>query len=112
MLNNRDYIHWFSYRETVPDEHCYITKIYHEHLENELIVTHHKTIDATTFINWSDMEYKYPSKNGLKTYDSITNDELEYIVKSKSFFARKFSACCLDLYSNEIYLNSITHPKY
>ena len=112
MLNNNDYIQWFNYRETVPDEHCYITKLYHEHLENEIIVTRHRTVDATTFTNWSDMEYKYPSNVGLKTYDTITNEELMYIVNSKSFFARKFSECCRNLYSNKIYMNKIQEHNY
>ena len=30
MVNNHDYLNWFNYRETVSDEHCYISKIYYE----------------------------------------------------------------------------------
>lgn len=91
MIGQTDYTTWFDYPCTVPDEHCYITNIFQHHLENELITTPNIAKDATTFTNWEGMDYKYPSDTGLKNYDDISDEELLYLLKSKSFFGRKFT---------------------
>ena len=95
MLNNNDYITWFTYSSTVPDEHCYITNIFYNNLQDEIITTPNVANDATTFVNWEGTDYKYPSKDELKNYSFITEDELLYLLGSKCFFGRKFNQECI-----------------
>ena len=101
---NENYIAWY---ETMfaPDEICYITNIYVNNLQTELITTPNLADGATTFTNWSDMDYKYISDCGLKNYNYITNEELLYLMNSKSLFGRKFLVeCSLE---SEFYINKI-----
>lgn len=107
MLNNREYINWFNYRQTVPDEHCYITYIFYKNLQDEIITTPNIAKDATTFTNWQGMDYKYPSHIGLKNYSSITKNELEYLLNSKSLFGRKFTRECITSFINKTYIEFI-----
>jgi hypothetical protein len=95
MIDTNDYIHWFSYSSTVPDEHCYITNIFYNNLQHEIITTLNLANEATTFTNWEGMDYKYPSTRGLKNYSSITEDELLYLMNSKCLFGRKFNKDCI-----------------
>lgn len=106
VMNSKYYCIWYE-SIFAADEHCYITKLFNEKLEKELMLTNHKTVDATTFINWCDMEYKYKSESGLKKYTYISKEELEYIVKSKSLFARKFEKECKSIYEDKKYLGWI-----
>jgi hypothetical protein len=49
------------------------------------------TNNATTFTNWSDMDYKYVGNESPKYYKNISNEELDYLINnSKCFFGRKF----------------------
>jgi glycosyltransferase involved in cell wall biosynthesis len=90
-----------------PAEYFYYTFIKILNLEDEIITTENLANDATTFTNWQGMEYKYPSNFELKNYDSISRDELLYLINSKCFFARKFNIqCILDLFIEE-YIHSI-----
>lgn len=111
ITNNKEYIKWFNYSSTVPDEHCYITYLYFRSLENEIISTPNLANDATTFTNWKGMKYKYPSKNGLKNYISITNEEINYLLNSKCLFGRKFTIKCNDFLNNKDYINKISTEK-
>ena len=106
MLNKNDYIKWFNY-SFAPDEHCYITNIFYNNLQDEIITTPNLSNNATTFINWSDMNYKYPSTEGLKNYSSITEEELIYLMNSKCLFGRKFSVECINSLINIKYINFI-----
>jgi len=110
MIDKNEYLKWF---EIVPDEHCYITNIFVNNLEHEIITTPNLSNDATTFINWNDMNYKYPSNSGLKNYSLIDEEELRYLLNSKCLFGRKFNIECpiLSIYDN-IYINSITNNSY
>jgi hypothetical protein len=93
-----------------PEEHFFITEVYKNNLEEEIITTPNIPDGATTFTNWCDMNYKYNDKqnNGLKNYTYISNNELEYLVNSKSLFGRKFKIeCKVSLYNNEYYINKI-----
>ena len=104
IMVNENYIAWY---ETMfaPDEICYITNIYVNNLQTELITTPNLADGATTFTNWSDMDYKYISDCGLKNYNYITNEELLYLMNSKSLFGRKFLVeCSLE---SEFYINKI-----
>lgn len=109
LKNQNDYIKWFNYKETVPDEHCYITFFYKNNLQNELIITMNESINATTFVNWEGTSYKYPSKHGLKNYQIISHAELIYLLNSKSLFGRKFNKECKSMINNQIYIENITH---
>jgi hypothetical protein len=108
MINSKNYIEWFNYSNSVPDEHCYITTIFYNNLQHELITTPNAANDATTFINWEGMQYKYPSTKGLKNYSSITEDELLYLLNSKCLFGRKFNMECNMSLCNKKYIDFIT----
>jgi hypothetical protein len=108
MVNSTDYIKWFNYSNTVADEHCYITKIFYEKLEDEIITTLNVSNDATTFTNWQGTSYKYPSNRDLKVYSYITEDELLYLLNSKCFFGRKFNRECITTLINKKYIDCIT----
>jgi hypothetical protein len=77
-----------------PDEICYITIIYMNGIQSEIITTPNVANDATTFTNWSDMGYKYSSTYGLKNYDRISVEELQHLLNSKCMFGRKFKQSC------------------
>jgi hypothetical protein len=102
MLNTSEYMKWFNYKATIPDEHCYITNIYYHNLQHEIITTPNTANSATTFTNWYGMDYKYPSINALKNYKSIEEQELLYLLNCKCIFGRKFSIQCIrNLYTSE-----------
>ena len=63
--------------------------------------------DATTFTNWGGMDYKYPSTESLKDYSTITEDELLYLLNSKSLFGRKFHRECINSLYNNKYIEFI-----
>jgi hypothetical protein len=87
-----------------PDESCYITTIFINNLQEELITTPNSSNNATTFINWADMDYAFPSNYGLKNYTFITEEELVYLINSNCLFGRKFNKECLDCFTKNIYL--------
>jgi hypothetical protein len=105
IIDDKRYIRWFNTIST-PDEHCYISLLYYNTLQNELITTPN-IATGTTFINWEGMDYIYVSISGLKNYNSISDEELEYLLDSKSLFGRKFTREC-ELIKNTRYLNHIT----
>lgn len=107
MLEDDKYLEWFK---NVPDEHSYITNIFVNNLQNEIITTSNLANDATTFTNWTGMDYKYPSEYGLKNYSMISEEELVYLLNSKCLFGRKFNIEC-DL-SLPYYINSITNKHF
>jgi hypothetical protein len=101
LSEKTEYIPWFEYdnQTCIADEHAYITYLFSQDLEKELKITDNIAIDATTFTNWADMDYKFHSKEnnstyGLKNYKKISEEELKYITQSKSLFARKFDGDC------------------
>ena len=105
LVESTDYMSWFT---DCHDEHCYITKIFTCYLENEIIATPNLSHGATTFTNWEGNNYKYPSKNELKNYSSITEEELTYILDSKSLFGRKFNVECVNSLNIKKYIDCIT----
>ncbi len=90
-----------------PDEHYFITTIFNNNLQNEIIITLNVANDATTFTNWEGMDYKYPSNRGIKNYDYITEDELLYLLHSKCLFGRKFNKECITSLFNTTYIDFI-----
>lgn len=110
MLITKNYLKWFNFPESCPDEHGYITNIFYYNLENEIIATYNAISDATTFANWkrSTMGYKYLSNNELKNYNKISQKELLYLLNSKCFFGRKFNRECIGSLINKKYIDFIT----
>jgi hypothetical protein len=114
MIYKTDYIKWFS-EIYAPDEICYITNIFINNLQNEIITTSatEDSNNATTFINWEDSNYKYSTPRNLKpyavakVYKNIDDEEILYLINSKCFFGRKFTKECSDLFSNEAYIDCI-----
>ena len=102
MVSKDDYLDWYK-DVLVPDESCYITNIFVNYLQNE-IITNCNYSDSTTFVNWGET-----SNNGWspKVYSSISEKEIIHLLKSRCFFARKFSEKCYDLLYNKIYLTAI-----
>jgi hypothetical protein len=94
-------------RVAAPDEHYYITMVYHNNLTDQIITTPNLANGATTFINWGGMDYKYPSSGGLKNYSSILPAEIKHLLHSPCLFGRKFTPECAPYLQIPIYLNSI-----
>lgn len=83
-----------------PEEHFYITEIFDKGMQAGVKMTNKLSSGATTFTNWESTNsfggtrYKYKSKNGLKNYNRISAEELEYLLKSPCLFGRKFNTAC------------------
>jgi hypothetical protein len=77
-----------------PEEHYFITSIFSNNLQNEIIATPNLSNNATTFTNWCDMGYKYSSCHGLKNYNNIDKEEILYLLNSACLFGRKFNRDC------------------
>ncbi len=95
LYNDKEiYYKWYE-NVQIPDESAYITYLNHMKYQNELITTNNSANNATTFTNWSDMDYKYVGNESPKYYKNISNEELNYLVNdSKCFFGRKFHKDC------------------
>lgn len=82
------------------DEFVYLTLIYHHNLQNEIVEENYISYDSKIFTSWPDMNnYKKFDKSILtketpNSYSYICPEELEYLVKSKSLFGRKFDENC------------------
>lgn len=83
-----DRTEWFA-TLFAADEHYYITMLYSKNLQEELCTTPDVQWGATTFCNWTEADGNSP-----KSYHSITEEELEKLMASGSFFARKFGKTC------------------
>jgi hypothetical protein len=90
-----------------PEEHYFIMQVFKHQLQNEIVTTPNLANDATTFTNWEGMDYKYPSRLGLKNYSFITDDELIYLMNSKCLFGRKFNKECI--LNNKMYIDWISN---
>ena len=98
-------LHWdksspnYFFIRGCPDEYSYITLLHHLGLENEIILTHNLSSDATTFTGWKVYpNYKNFSKSKKKGqpnyYSKICKEELDFLINSKSLFGRKFIDGC------------------
>ena len=105
LIKNTIYLDWFK-DVTAADEHCYSTYLFFIGLEKELETTPNIAF-ATTFVNWSDYDYKFKSDYSNKNYSSISKEELLYILESPSFFGRKFTRECLNDIKCDLYLDLI-----
>lgn len=92
-----------------PAEYFYYTFIKMLNLEEEIVTTLDVAVDASTFTNWIGTDYKFPSISGLKNYSSISEEELVYLLESKSLFGRKFNKECITSLYNPKYVDFIQH---
>jgi len=106
VTESTDYLTWFA-ACNAPDEHCYITKLFAERLRDELVLTKNAAEDATTFTNWADMNYKFRSAAGLKTYETISQEELVHLLQSPCLFGRKFQREAVRSLINPTYLGAL-----
>jgi hypothetical protein len=90
------------------EEHYFITNIFYNNLQDEIITTPNLANDATTFTNWEGMDYKYPSNSSLKNYSYIAEDEVLYLMNSKCLFGRKFNIECNTSLRIKEYIEFIT----
>jgi hypothetical protein len=86
-----------------PAEYFYYTYIKVLNLEDQILITENIAAGATTFTNWQGMDYPYASNSGLKTYSSISIEELYYLLNSNSLFGRKFT---------REYISTLSDPRY
>ena len=99
VKNDNNIKKWFKNIDNV-DEIIYITFLHHKKLQNELILTPNIAAGAIIFSQWDDIKnYKHFEKskkinNSPSTYNYICPEELNYLIKSKSLFARKFTKNC------------------
>jgi hypothetical protein len=96
--------------ETVyaADEICYITTLFINNLQEEIIATPNLANNSTTFTNWEGMDYAFPSSRGLKNYTFISEKEIQHLINSDCLFGRKFNADCLGCFCKKMYLNLIS----
>jgi hypothetical protein len=109
-----------------PDEIYFITTIFNNNLQDELITTPNVSDVATTFTNWKDMEYKFPyiiplselqrktwpPVPQIKNYSTISDDEIMHLINSDCFFGRKFNRECISCFCKSFYINSISTATY
>ena len=118
LLQDRSYLTWFDYEGGVPDEHCYITFMHVNGLQDELITTPNLAEGATTFTNWEGMNYRFPNHWGIKNYLRISEEETSHLIESPCLFGRKFDPHCdlqslLQFHRTEFYkeVKSAAVPK-
>ena len=93
---------WFNDINNV-DEIALISIIYHYNLENELELTPNIAGGAIIFSAWPNMsnyktfEGSILKKNSPNSYSHISEEELKYLINSKSLFGRKFEENCTGL---------------
>ena len=95
LVNNAEYLPWFDRHGIPPDEHAYITYLHWRGLAAELVETPNLAEGATTFTNWSDMNYRYVTPEGLKHYGWISPEELAHLRASPCLMGRKFLPECV-----------------
>ena len=110
LIFNTIYLDWFK-NIYAADEHCYISFLFFNNLNNEIIFTLNSANNATTFTNWEGMIYKYPSQSGLKNYNFISKDEIIYLINSKCFFGRKFLSPSYSSFLIPEYINLFIPPN-
>ena len=93
---------------SAPEEHFFITSVFYNNLQQQIITTPNLSNDATTFTNWGDLGYKYEKGYGLKNYDTIDKEELLYLIHSKCLFGRKFNFNCYSYLNIPEYIENIT----
>jgi hypothetical protein len=91
-----------------PEEYFYYTYIKILGLEDEVKTTVNAANEATTITNWAGMDYKYVTNRSIKNYTNISQEEIEYLLKSPCLFGRKFLRECINCFINKPYITSIS----
>lgn len=91
-----------------PEEHYFITTVFRNNLQGQIVTTLNLADGATTFGNWEGMDYKYVVNNGFKTYSYISQEEIQHLLNSKCLFGRKFTEHCTASFFTSTYINSIS----
>lgn len=75
-----------------PDELVYVTAVHQLGLTDEVRFLYLNNSEATTFVNWSNHDYKYRVNWGGRPfrYALISEEELTLLLKSPCLFGRKF----------------------
>jgi hypothetical protein len=100
--NDKNIQVWFKDMQ-IPDEITYISLIYHNNLQNELITTPNLAAGAIIMSQWEDMSNYKNFPNSIKTkttpceYKYICPEEVDYFINSTSLFGRKFLKECSGL---------------
>lgn len=115
IYNEWELNNWFKNIKNV-DELAYITLLHYYNLEEELVLTDFMAADSVVFAPWVKMKnYKPFKKSGTyfwkipTMYYKICQEELAYLIDSKSLFARKFIDNCSGL---ESLLDKLSQHKY
>ena len=101
VKNDKNIKKWFDI--SVPDEIAYITLLHYNKLDSELVLTPNIAAGAIIFSQWPDMintknfEKSKKKKKTPYAYTYICPEELDYLIDSKSLFARKFTKGCTGL---------------
>jgi len=93
-VDKDEYLNKYYTKVYAPAEYFYYTFIKILNLENQIITFKNTAAVSTTFTNWSGMDYPYPNHNGLKNYNVISKEEIDYLIKQPCLFGRKFNPLC------------------
>jgi len=99
LVEHRDYLKWFQ-TVSAPDEHCYLTALFVQGFQEEIILAEGK--HGTTFVNWDESDGSKP-----KSYRTISSKELENLCTSTFLFGRKFEPTCESTLAIPFYRNHI-----
>jgi len=101
IVSKKDLIKkWFENVSICKEEVVYPTLLHHFNEKDNIISTPNLSSDAVIFTGWPDMtNYKNFDKSKLtnnqpNAYSHICEEELDFLIKSKSLFARKFDDNC------------------
>lgn len=105
--DNKEYLDKFN-SVFAPEEHIPITffnEFYLDSFSNEIEYLEDSDMtNCVTFVSWKYDSYKYYDKNyfkfnqkDIKTFNFISKEELNYLIDTKAFFARKFDKDCVIL---------------
>jgi hypothetical protein len=95
-----------------PEEHIPITFFNEFKLDEIEYLEDPDMTNCVTFVSWKFDSYKYYdekyfryNQRDIKTFTNISKNELDYLINTKSFFARKFDKNC-------VVLSSSSSPKF
>ena len=95
MINDNEVIKYFK-NIFAADEHVYITLIYKNNLQNEIISSY-----KTTYTDWSSGQ--------IMSYNTITTSLLNSLLNSQHLFGRKFNEKCQNTIMCNNYINYISN---
>lgn len=102
-----------------PDETLYYKFIKNNNLESNIDFKYDCYENLSMFVNWGNKNYKF-NKEKLekypKNYESITKEEIDFLLNSECLFGRKFYYYCIientNITLSDYLLNFINNNKY